>query len=190
MSANFLKNPLKFAGDYYYQPCKQDMLNPEFLMQKMTWLLNQLKANRPQAPPKIVFIIRDGVSEGMIPKVRLFQPNSPIFNLILIVLFKLLANDGEYRAFVEACKKFSPSWQPKFVYCIVDKRHNKRFFAAAQPSNGNGNGGNGNGNGNGNGFKAANTGPGSVIDRKFVRVDMHEFFLQSHFPLKVQSFLF
>jgi hypothetical protein len=48
----------------------------------------------------------------------------------------------------------------------VDKRHNKRFFIKG-------------------GQGAQNTMPGSVIDRKFIRVDMHEFFLQAHFPLKV-----
>jgi hypothetical protein len=45
------------------------MLNPEFLIEKMKVVLSQLRVSRPQGPPKVVFIIRDGVSEGMIPKV-------------------------------------------------------------------------------------------------------------------------
>uniref|UniRef100_A0A183C4W1 ubiquitinyl hydrolase 1 n=1 Tax=Globodera pallida TaxID=36090 RepID=A0A183C4W1_GLOPA len=143
--ANYLKNPYKFCGDYYFQPCKQDVLEPTALTYKIGWILEKIKKHRGKAP-SVIFIIRDGVSEGMIPNnVR-----------------------DEFPSYLEACKTVDPNWNPKFVYCIVDKKHNKRFFVKGQQ-------------------QIDNTAPGSVIDSKFVRVDIHEFWMQSHVPLKGTS---
>ncbi|KAI3422135.1 hypothetical protein GPALN_012668 [Globodera pallida] len=143
--ANYLKNPYKFCGDYYFQPCKQDVLEPTALTYKIRWILEKIKKHRGKAP-SVIFIIRDGVSEGMVPNnVR-----------------------DEFPAYMEACSTVDPNWKPKFVYCIVDKKHNKRFFIKGQQ-------------------QVENTAPGSVIDSKFVRVDIHEFWMQSHVPLKGTS---
>ncbi|KAF7634310.1 Piwi domain-containing protein [Meloidogyne graminicola] len=68
---------------------------------------------------------------------------------------------------MQVFKSCNQGWTPKFVFVIVDKRPTKRFFFNTGPNR--------------------NTAPGSVIDKKFVRVDLHEFFLQSHFPLKGTS---
>lgn len=141
--ANYVGNPMQFCGDYYYQPCKQDVLDPEMLEYKFTWVLNRLKQSR-KSPPQMIFIIRDGISEGMIPS----------------------AIKNEFTVFKRVVDKFDGRWKPKFIFSIVDKRHNKRFFVKNAQGN------------------IENTMPGSVIDRKFTRVDMHEFFLQSHYPLK------
>ncbi|KAF7640225.1 hypothetical protein Mgra_00000053 [Meloidogyne graminicola] len=130
---NYLANPVKFVGDYVYQPCKQDVLDVDFFGERIKWIVGALKTNRKKLP-STVFIIRDGISEGMVPNV-----------------FKSCNQD----------------WAPKFVFVIVDKRHTKRFFFNTGPNR--------------------NTAPGSVIDKKIVRVDLHEFFLQSHFPLKGTS---
>ncbi|KAL3081307.1 hypothetical protein niasHT_039784 [Heterodera trifolii] len=143
--ANYLKNPYKFCGDYYFQPCTQDVLEPTMLSYKMSWILDKVKKNRSK-PPSTIFIIRDGVSEGMVPN-----------NI-----------HDEFPSYVKACKKYDPTWEPKFVYCIVDKNHNKRFFVKGQQ-------------------QVENTAPGAVIDSKVVRVDIHEFWMQSHVPLKGTS---
>jgi hypothetical protein len=84
---------------------------------------------------------------------------------------QIQAVQNEFAVMRKFCDAFAPGWKPNFVYCIVDKRHHKRFFLK--------------GNGDRPEDKALNTMPGSAIDRKVVRVDMHEFFLQAHFPLKV-----
>lgn len=149
--ANYLKDPRKFAGDYFFQPCTQDVVDPEYLADKMRWIFRQIKQNRGKQPPKTIFIIRDGISEGMVPN----------------------AVQNEFAVMRKFCDAFAPGWKPNFVYCIVDKRHHKRFFLK--------------GNGDRPEDKALNTMPGSAIDRKVVRVDMHEFFLQAHFPLKGTS---
>jgi hypothetical protein len=69
--ANYVENPLKFCGDYYYQPTRQDQLDPDFLMAKMKWMLDLVKSAKRKAP-QTIFIIRDGVSEGMVPNVSPF----------------------------------------------------------------------------------------------------------------------
>ncbi|KAL3095844.1 hypothetical protein niasHS_005603 [Heterodera schachtii] len=140
--ANYLKNPYKFCGDYYFQPCTQDQLQKQMLEYKFGWILDKVQKNRGKMP-SVVFIIRDGISEGLVPK------NA----------------HSEFQAYVDACKKAVPNWSPKFVYCIVDKKHNKRFFVKS-------------------GQQVENTEPGSVVDSKFTRIDIHEFWLQSHVPLK------
>jgi hypothetical protein len=60
---------VKFAGDYYFQPCCQDVLNPEYLIEKMQWMFKEMKLAKRQ-PPQTIFVIRDGVSEGMVPNVN------------------------------------------------------------------------------------------------------------------------
>jgi hypothetical protein len=80
----------------------------------------------------------------------------------------LKAVNGEFARIMEIFKTCVEGWTPKFVFVVVDKRHIKRFFFNTGPNR--------------------NTAPGSVIDKKFVRVDLHEFFLQAHYPLKVLLF--
>jgi hypothetical protein len=67
---NFLANPIKFIGDYVYQPCKQDVIDTDYFGEKIKWMVGGLKANRKKLPSTI-FVIRDGISEGMVPNVCL-----------------------------------------------------------------------------------------------------------------------
>uniref|UniRef100_A0A914LMR2 Piwi domain-containing protein n=1 Tax=Meloidogyne incognita TaxID=6306 RepID=A0A914LMR2_MELIC len=138
---NYLPNPAKFVGDYIYQPCKQDVLDVDYFGKRIKAIVGSLKSNRKQLPSTI-FIIRDGISEGMVPN----------------------AVSGEFARIIETFKSIEQGWTPKFVFVIVDKRHTKRFFFNNGP--------------------IRNCKPGSVIDKKCVRVDLHEFFLQAHHPLK------
>lgn len=55
-------------GDYFYQPSRREAIDPDSLRVRAQWLVTQLKKNITQ-PPKILFIFRDGVSEGQIPMV-------------------------------------------------------------------------------------------------------------------------
>lgn len=80
-------------------------------------------------------------------------------------------------ALKEGCKEYDPDYNPKFIFIIATKRHNKRFFAIAPDG------------------RADSLEPGSVIDSGAVRQDVPEFFMQSHYPLqvrllKVEFFLF
>uniref|UniRef100_A0A915EF94 Piwi domain-containing protein n=1 Tax=Ditylenchus dipsaci TaxID=166011 RepID=A0A915EF94_9BILA len=127
--ANYAKEPHNFVGDFFYQPARKEAVDPETLQSRMRWILSKLKENRPGAgPPPVIFVVRDGLSEGWLPR-------------------------------------FYSQLLPKFVFVIVTKRHNKRFFAKDQNN-------------------VVNTTPGSVIDRIVVRPDVPEFFMQSHRPLK------
>lgn len=65
----------------------------------------------------------------------------------------------------EGCKQYNFNYNPKFVYVIGTKRHFKKFFAVHE--------------------RIENLMPGSVIATKFVREDCPEFFMMSHYPLKV-----
>lgn len=65
----------------------------------------------------------------------------------------------------EGCRMYRRNYFPKFVYVIGTKRHFKKFFVQHN--------------------RIENLTPGSVISTKFVREDCPEFFLMSHFPLKV-----
>ena len=156
-----MANPSKFVGDYLYQPCKQDVLDIDYFGERIKWIVSTLKANRKQLPSTI-FIIRDGISEGMVPKVRSIK-----FCFFIIFNFYQAVN-GEFSRIIETFRSINQGWVPKFVFVIVDKRHTKRFFLNTGPNR--------------------NPKPGSVIDKKFVRVDLHEFFLQAHHPLKVNLF--
>jgi len=64
--------------------------------------------------------------------------------------------------------KYGDAYRPKFIVVIGTKRHFKRFFTFRDGS-----------------FQ--NLDPGSVIAEKFVREDVPEFFMQSHYPLKVSG---
>ena len=78
------------------------------------------------------------------------------------------AKDEELPALKEGCKDFCPTYNPKFIFVIATKRHNKRFFAMTPDG------------------RADNLEPGSVIDSGAVRQDVPEFFMQSHYPLQVR----
>ena len=70
------------------------------------------------------------------------------------------------KALRRGCEIFQQGYEPKFVYVIGTKRHFKKFFVETP-----------------NGL--INMHPGSVVATKFVREDCPEFFMQSHYPLKV-----
>lgn len=142
--ANYVQESYSFCGTYFFQPAKQDAILPSKLKENVMWVLNKAKKNRPNGSgPNLIFIIRDGVSEGQIPN----------------------AVKNEFCAIREACLQFEPGYIPKFVFCVVDKSHNKRFFSGQKGN-------------------LQNLTPSSVVDTKIVRPDMHEFYLQSHYPLK------
>ena len=77
------------------------------------------------------------------------------------------AKDEELLALKEGCQEYDPNYNPKFIFIIATKRHNKRFFTIGP-----------------NG-RAENLEPGSVIYAGPVRQDVTEFFMQSHFPFQV-----
>lgn len=68
------------------------------------------------------------------------------------------------------CAEYDVNYNPKFIFVIGTKRHFKKFFALR------------------NG-RFENLAPGSVICDKFVRADCPEFFMMSHYPLKVLVFV-
>lgn len=74
------------------------------------------------------------------------------------------------------CIDFDPTFKPAFTFVIVTKRHNKRFFAkgryvvGSNPADVN---------------KSLNLPMNSVIDKKVVLADVQEFYMLSHYPLKV-----
>uniref|UniRef100_A0A915CUS1 Piwi domain-containing protein n=1 Tax=Ditylenchus dipsaci TaxID=166011 RepID=A0A915CUS1_9BILA len=142
--ANYAKEPHNFVGDFFYQPARKEAVDPEALRSRMRWILSKLRENRPgDRFPPVIFVVRDGLSEGQFP----------------------MAVTKELPALKAGCRDVNPSYSPKFVFVIVTKRHNKRFFAKDQNN-------------------VVNTAPGSVIDRIVVRPDVPEFFMQSHRPLK------
>lgn len=65
----------------------------------------------------------------------------------------------------KGCELYRRGYKPKFVYVIGTKRHFKKFFSIRE--------------------RIENLIPGSVIATKFIREDCPEFFMQSHYPLKV-----
>lgn len=64
------------------------------------------------------------------------------------------------------CILYDESYKPKFMFVIGTKRHFKKFFMERDGG-------------------VVNLTPGSVVNEKIVRPDLPEFFMQSHFPLKV-----
>lgn len=62
--------------------------------------------------------------------------------------------------------EFDSNYHPKFIFVVGTKRHFKKFFIYKDG-------------------RCQNLPPGSVICEKIVREDCPEFFMQSHYPLKV-----
>jgi len=147
--SNYAPDPNIFVGDYFYQPSRREAVDQESLCDHMANTLKRLVKNRPGKPlPEIVFVVRDGVSEGQFP----------------------MAVRDELPALKKGCTDYSPGYHPKFVFVIVSKRHQKRFFNQQS--------------GKGGEAIMINPTPGAVIDKKMVRPDVHEFWMQSHRPLK------
>lgn len=57
---------------------KLQILDQEMLEYKLQWVLNRLRQSRPQKPPQNIFVIRDGISEGMIPNASSNYMHIPI----------------------------------------------------------------------------------------------------------------
>lgn len=130
---------------------------------KVAWVLQQYMKPRGEngKPPGLIVIMRDGLSEGQYP----------------------MSLHQELPAIREGCKEFRSTYNPKLIYIISTKRHNKRFFG--QDNRG-----------------VANLQSGSVVDTKVVRADCPgmtdrpsagfaqntntslEFYMQSHVPIK------
>ncbi|KAH7726422.1 piwi domain-containing protein [Aphelenchoides avenae] len=107
ITANYAKNIHTFAGDYFFQPSRREAIDPAFLQARTKWILAKYVENTKNPPPKVFFILRDGVSEGQIP---------------------MCVND-ELPAIRQGCLDFNANFKPRFVLIIVSKRHNKRFWA-------------------------------------------------------------
>jgi len=79
--------------------------------------------------------------------------------------FSMAVNE-ELAAIRDGCMmKYGEGYHPRFIVVIGTKRHFKKFFTFRDDS-----------------FQ--NLEPGSVIGVKFVREDVPEFWMQSHYPLK------
>ncbi|KAH7684698.1 Piwi domain containing protein [Aphelenchoides avenae] len=142
---NYADEPHKFVGDYFFQPARRQQLDTETLKNKVAWVLQQYMKPRGEngKPPGLIVIMRDGLSEGQYP----------------------MSLHQELPAIREGCKEFRSTYNPKLIYIISTKRHNKRFFG--QDNRG-----------------VANLQSGSVVDTKVVRADCPEFYMQSHVPIK------
>jgi len=77
----------------------------------------------------------------------------------------MMAFDDEMVAIRSAFKEIDPGYNPKIIFVIGTKRHYKKFFALRNGA-------------------VENLAPGSVIAEKFIRSDLPEFFMQSHYPIK------
>lgn len=75
--------------------------------------------------------------------------------------------EEEVPAILDGCEQFRSGYRPNLVFVVATKRHHKRFFRVT--ANG----------------QLENTLPGTVVDEKVVRVDLREFYMQAHKPLKV-----
>lgn len=76
------------------------------------------------------------------------------------------AVEEELEAFKIGCLHYDENYKPKFMFVVGTKRHFKKFFMVHED-------------------KIVNLIPGSVINEKIVRPELPEFFMQSHFPIKV-----
>jgi hypothetical protein len=74
-------------------------------------------------------------------------------------------------AFKIGCLNYDENYKPKFMFVVGTKRHFKKFFMVRDD-------------------QIVNLTPGSVINEKMVRPDFPEFFMQSHFPIKVTILIF
>ncbi|KAI1703881.1 piwi domain-containing protein [Ditylenchus destructor] len=145
--ANMAKHPYAFVGDYFYQESRKEAVDTLQLSERVKWILTTLRKNRGsvmQKPPKHMFVLRDGLSEGQFA----------------------MAIEIELEAIRKGCQMACSSYKPEITFVIGTKRHFKRFFAMRDG-------------------RVENLAPGSVITEKFVRADCPEFFMQSHFPLKI-----
>jgi hypothetical protein len=59
-------NPNAFVGDYFYQESRKEQVSSSELLDRIPWIMEMLAKNRGRenARPPIVFILRDGLSEG------------------------------------------------------------------------------------------------------------------------------
>jgi len=107
ITANVANNPHSFVGDYFYQESRRESVDSIQLAARITWILQMLKQNRPQAAdPKHIFVLRDGLSEGQFA----------------------MAVDEELRAIKLGCNDYKSGYSPKFIFVIGTKRHFKKFF--------------------------------------------------------------
>uniref|UniRef100_A0A1I8IBU2 PIWI-like protein 3 n=2 Tax=Macrostomum lignano TaxID=282301 RepID=A0A1I8IBU2_9PLAT len=88
------------------------------------------------APPNVIFVFRDGVSDKQIGEVQ----------------------QQEVKAIYAAIRGYDPSYRPKLVFMVVQKRINQRLFLLQ-----------------GNNF--SNPPPGTVLDHSITRPEMMDFFL-------------
>ncbi|KAI1707446.1 piwi domain-containing protein [Ditylenchus destructor] len=107
--ANMAKHPYAFVGDYFYQESRKEAVDALQLSERIKWILNTLRKNRPgmQKPPKHMFVLRDGLSEGQFA----------------------MAIEIELEAIRKGCRMASSTYNPEITFVIGTKRHFKRFFA-------------------------------------------------------------
>ncbi|KAH7728470.1 piwi domain-containing protein [Aphelenchoides avenae] len=108
IAANAAGNPNAFVGDFFFQEARCEDLDGEQLARKMAEALTMLEKSRPQHKlPRIIVVVRDGVSEGQ-------------YRMVF---------EQEYPAIQAGCNMYRAGYRPQFVFVISSKRHSKRFFS-------------------------------------------------------------
>lgn len=69
------ENPYRFVGDYFYQTARKESLDTIMLRNKFKYTYSTAMKNRKNFKPEMVFIIRDGLSEGQYQMVFIFNIN-------------------------------------------------------------------------------------------------------------------
>lgn len=106
--ANMAKHPYSFVGDYFYQESRKEAVDIVQLSERVKWILFTLRKNRgSSAPPKHLFILRDGLSEGQFA----------------------MAVEDELEAIRRGCTMACATYKPQITFVIGTKRHFKKFFA-------------------------------------------------------------
>ncbi|KAH7715610.1 WAGO-3 protein [Aphelenchoides avenae] len=151
-AANVGRHPHQVVGDYFYQQARKEAVDEHQLKDIMEWALEQRAKNRPhQGDPSTIIVLRDGVSESQ------FQ----------------MIEDTEVPALREGCHEYRHDYNPKIVFGICTKRHNKRPMELK-------------------GGKLVNMPPGSVVDGSLhspgtlgiERADCPEFYMLAHSAIR------
>lgn len=83
------KHPYAFVGDYFYQESRKEAVDTLQLSERVKWILTTLRKNRGsvmQKPPKHMFVLRDGLSEGQFAMVCINEDISVFEKMICLVI--------------------------------------------------------------------------------------------------------
>ncbi|KAI6186858.1 Piwi domain-containing protein [Aphelenchoides besseyi] len=113
--ANRLKNN-GFAGDFFYQQCKNDLVSPKLLELAVQRATETACANGRR--PTRILVLRDGVSEGR--QQNVVEQELPAIRSGVFAGIKRTAESANFR--------------PKITLVIATKEHIKRFFREPEPN--------------------------------------------------------